>query len=250
MVEVGNKLANNSTPLESEDLKPKKLNILIIDDYQLILTGTLDVLRRQYPDAELFPVKTAQDGLAEISKILATQKGTILAPLDLIVADLSIPAREGVTATTDTGIELVKHLLKQYPEQNFLVQSSYVKALIRIKHEIDKHQGGFAIADKNLPESEMLIRTASAITGGTHTKDIKTGIELRPEWLAVLRLAFDEGLMDKAIATRLYKSERAVRNYWTKIQDVLGVYPEDCKESGKSLRIQTEIRAREEGLID
>jgi DNA-binding NarL/FixJ family response regulator len=41
-------------------------------------------------------------------------------------------------------------------------------------------------------------------------------------------------------------SLRTVRHYWTKVQDVLGIYPED----GKSLRIQTEKRAREEGFID
>lgn len=231
-------------------LNPK--TVLVIDDHQLILTGTLDVLKRQYPDAEFFPVKTAQNALAKIAQIQATQKNKEFskAPLGLIVVDLSIPANEGMIATTDTGIELIKQLLKQYPEQNFLVQSSYVKALVRMKHEIDNHQGGFVIADKNLPESEMLIRTALALQGGTHTKDIKTGIELKPEWLQVLRLAFDEGLMDKAICERMYKSERAIRHYWTKIQDVLGVYPENCKLWGKSLRIQTEIRSREEGLID
>jgi hypothetical protein len=30
------------------------------------------------------------------------------------------------------------------------------------------------------------------------------------------------------------------------VQDVLGIYP----ENGKNIRIQTEMRAREEGLID
>ncbi|NEN99535.1 MAG: DNA-binding response regulator, partial [Moorea sp. SIO3I7] len=44
--------------------------------------------------------------------------------------------------------------------------------------------------------------------------------------------------------------ERAVRTYWTKIQDVLGVYPQDCKQEGKNIRITTLNRAREEGLID
>ena len=50
----------------------------------------------------------------------------------------------------------MQNLLKEYPHQNFLVQTSYVKALIRIKHEIDNHQAGFAIAEKALPEIENL----------------------------------------------------------------------------------------------
>jgi DNA-binding NarL/FixJ family response regulator len=70
--------------------------------------------------------------------------------------------------------------------------------------------------------------------------------EVKPEWLTVLNLAFEEGLEDKVIAERMQIALRTVRHYWTKIQDVLGVYPED----GKSLRIQTEKRAREEGFID
>jgi DNA-binding NarL/FixJ family response regulator len=218
----------------------KKLGILVVDDHQLILTGTLDVLNRKYPEATIIKAQTAKDTLSQVQCY----------QFDLIVMDLSIPDRQGETAEIDTGIKLLQTLLKEYPHQNFIVQTSYVKALIRIKHEIDNHQGGFAIADKGLPEDEMLMRVNLALQGATHTKDIKTGIELKPEWLDVLRLAFEESLTDKAIAERMYKSERAVRTYWTKIQDVLGVYPEDCKQSGKNMRILTEIRSREEGLID
>ncbi|BAY96220.1 LuxR family two component transcriptional regulator [Tolypothrix tenuis PCC 7101] len=218
----------------------KKLNILVVDDHQLILTGTFDVLSRQYPEANILKAQTAKETLT----LLQSQQ------FDLIMMDLSIPSQQGETAEIDTGIKLLQTLLKEYPNRNFMVQTSYVKALIRIKHEIDNHQAGFAIADKGLPEAQMLMRVNLALQGGTHTKDIKTGIELKPEWLEVLRLAFEESLTDKAIAERMYKSERAVRTYWTKIQDVLGVYPEDCKQSGKNMRIQTEVRAREEGLID
>ncbi|MDZ8189179.1 MAG: response regulator transcription factor [Nostoc sp. ChiSLP02] len=218
----------------------KKLHILIVDDHQLILAGTFDVLNRNYPQAKILKVQTAQETLSLVRSH----------PFDLIVMDLSIPYQQGETAEIDTGIKLLQTLLKEYPDRNFMVQTSYVKALIRIKHEIDNHQAGFAIADKGLPESEMLIRVNLALQGATHTKDIKAGIELKPEWLEVLRLAFEESLTDKAIAERMYKSERAVRTYWTKIQDVLGVYPEDCKQSGKNMRIQTEARSREEGLID
>ena len=224
-----------------EDLPvDRKLGILVVDDHQLILTGTLDVLKREYPEANIIKAQTAKETLSLIQSH----------QLDLIVMDLSIPDRTGEKAEIELGIKLLQNLLKEYPLQNFIVQTSYVKALIRIKHEIDNHQGGFAIADKGLPEDEMLMRVNLALIGATHTKDIKTGIELKPEWVDVLRLAFEDGLTDKAIAQRMYKSERAVRTYWTKIQDVLGVYPEDCKQSGKNMRIQTEIRAREEGLID
>lgn len=241
----------------NEDLpQSSPLKFLVIDDHYLILNGTYNLLQQQYPNAGIVKVKTAFDAIQEISNIVKAK--TAFEPpieisnssFDLIVMDLSIPEQTGIIAQIDTGINLLQHLLRKYTHQNFLVQSSYVKALVRIKHEIDEHQGGFAIADKALSEQEILIRANLALQGATHTKDIKTALEFKPEWLEVLRLAFEEGLTDKLISDRMFKSERAVRTYWTKIQDVLGVYPEDCKREGKNLRIQTEIRARQEGLID
>jgi DNA-binding NarL/FixJ family response regulator len=93
----------------------------------------------------------------------------------------------------------------------------------------------------------MLSRIELALKGVTHTKDLKMPPgEVKPEWIEVLNLAFEEGLEDKLIAERMGVAPRTVRHYWTKVQDVLGVYLED----GKSLRIQTEKRAREEGFID
>jgi DNA-binding NarL/FixJ family response regulator len=94
---------------------------------------------------------------------------------------------------------------------------------------------------------EMLTKVDWAAQGVVFTpKEMRNGIEMKSEWLEVLRLAFGEGLMDKVIADRINVAERTVRHYWSKIQDVLDVYPDE----GKNIRIQTERRAREEGLID
>ncbi|RCJ18700.1 response regulator receiver protein [Nostoc sp. ATCC 43529] len=235
--------------MKSQDLpQSPAMKILLIDDHQLILTATFNLLQQEYPNANIIKVRSAFEALSNIKTEAINKSATSC--FDLIVMDLSIPEEIGMTAQIDIGINLIQQLLKQYPQQNLMVQSSYVKALVRIKHEIDEHQGGFAIADKGLSEQEMLSRVYIALQGATHTQDIKNGLELKPEWLEVLRLAFEEGLTDKLISERMYRSERAVRAYWTKIQDVLGLYPEDCKKEGKNIRIQTEIRARQEGLID
>ena len=46
-------------------------------------------------------------------------------------------------------------------------------------------------------------------------------------------------------------AERTLRHYWTKIQDVLEIYPEaDKKKDVRNLRILTQIRARKKGLMD
>ena len=221
-------------------LDKEKPTILVVDDHELILDGTLDVLLRQYPEAKIITVQTAQDALYQVHKLQP----------DLAVVDLSISEQPGMTAQIDTGIQLLQKLMKNYPELNLMVQSSYVKALVRIRHEIDNHQGGFVVADKGLSKEEMLTRVNLALQLATHTKDLGRKIEVKPEWLEVLRLAFEEGLTDKAIADRMVVAERTVRNYWTKIQDVLGIYPEYSKKDGRNIRIETEIRARVEGLID
>jgi DNA-binding NarL/FixJ family response regulator len=136
--------------------------------------------------------------------------------------------------------------MQDYPQLNLMVQSSNVKALIRIMPEIDNHQGGFTIADKSLPIDTFLMRMEWAMLGLTHTKDLQTDVEVKPEWLEVMRLAFEEGLQDKAIALSMHKSERMIRHYWSKIQDALEIYPEE----GKNMRAQTQKKARDIGLID
>lgn len=213
------------------------LKILVVDDHELILSGTIDLLKQHYPYAALFTAKTIQD---------THQQVEILQP-DLVIIDLSLPETSGDTAEINGGIKSLRSLMKIYPTLNLVVQSSYVKALVRIKSDIDAHEGGFTVADKGLSSQEMLNRIDLALRGVTHTKDLRMPPgEVKLEWIELLNFAFEEGLEDKVIADRMNVSLRTVRHYWAKVQDVLGVYLED----GKSLRIQTEKRSREEGFID
>ncbi|MBN4004062.1 response regulator transcription factor [Nostoc sp. LPT] len=222
----------------SQDLPEQgRLKILVVDDHELILNGTLDLLKRRYPQAQILTAKTTQNAIKQVE---------VFGP-DLVIMDLSLPETFGDTAEINRGIKSLETLMKNYLTLNLVVQSSYVKALVRIKPDIDAHEGGFTVADKGLSSQEMLSRIDLALKGVTHTKDLKIPPkEVKPEWIEVLNLAFEEGLEDKVIAERMRVAPRTVRHYWTKIQDILGVYPED----GKSLRIQTEKRAREEGFID
>lgn len=222
--------------MSKPDLVPKQ-RILVVDDHEAVLNGTVSTLKQQYSDSDLF---TAQDAEMARQQIEATHP-------DLVVMDLSIPETAGEAARTEVGIQLLRTLMQQYPSLNIVVQSAYVKALVRLKPAINAHEGGFTIADKSLPLREMLTKVDWALQGLVYTpRDMRTGLELKPEWVNVLKLAFEAGLQDKAIALELNVSERTVRHYWTQVQDALDVYP----EPGKNIRIQTELRAREEGLID
>lgn len=214
-----------------------KLTIVVIDDHELVLDGTVNTLQQKYPEAEVLIAQTKREGQELIDS----------AHPDLVVVDLAIPETPDAQARIESGIELLKHLMQQYPLLNIVVQSANVRPLVRLKPMIDDHEGGFTIADKTLRRDEMLKKVSMALDGGRYLpKEMKLGLEVKPEWLEVLRLAFKEGLQDKAIAKRMNLSERTVRHYWTKLQDALSVYPED----DQNLRIQVEIRAREEGLVD
>lgn len=215
----------------------KTERFLIVDDHESVLGGTVFSLQQQYPDVEFLTAQTAKDALHQVNA----------AHLDLLVMDLSIPDVSGETARTETGIQLLREIMQTYPTLNIVVQSAYAKALVRLKPLINAHEGGFTIADKSLPLREMLVKVDWALQGLVYTpREMRTGLELKPEWINVLKLAFEQGLQDKAIAERMSVAERTVRHYWTQVQDSLGVYPEE----GKNIRIQTEMRAREEGLID
>ena len=210
---------------------------VVVDDHESVLGGTVAVLQKEYPTVRIVTANTAKD--AE-DKVAGTEP-------DVVVMDLSIPYLSKDTAQTETGIQLLRKLMQEYSTLNIVVQSAHVRSLVRLKPMIDTHEGGFTIADKSLPLKEMLIKVDWALQGLIYTpREMRTGLEVKPEWLEVLTLAFQEGLQDKAIAERMNVSERTVRHYWTKVQDALDVYP----EAGRNIRIQTEIRAREEGLVD
>ncbi|MGL5795748.1 MAG: response regulator transcription factor [Waterburya sp.] len=212
-------------------------SILVVDDHESVLDGTILALKQQYPEAKILKARTAQDAGDKIRSF----------ELDLIVMDLSMPKKAGEVAKSDVGLQLLKHILQNYPNLNIVVQSANVRALIRLRPYIYEHEAGFTVADKGASLQDMLIRVEWSIQGLIYTpKDMRTGLELKEEWLTLLELAFDEGLQDKEIAKRMNVAERTVRHYWSKIQDALEVYP----ETGKNIRIQTEILAREEGLID
>lgn len=221
----------------SQELSKSTEKILVIDDHESVLNGTVEGLKRQYPTAEIQTAQTAQ----------AASQWVEQGQPDLLVMDLSIPNVSGEIAQTETGIQVLKTLMQTYPTLNIVVQSAHVRSLVRLKPIISNHEGGFTIADKSLPLQEMLKLVDWALKGVNYTpKEMRTRLELKHEWMNVLKLAFHEGLQDRAIAERLNVAERTVRHYWTKIQDALEVYPEE----GKNIRIQTELRSRQEGLID
>lgn len=210
--------------------------ILVVDDHPLVLDATVNSLRRTYPESDVIVAQAIQEAL---------EKTASLKP-DLVIVDLSMPPVVGEKPQAETGLQLLKLLMQQNRTLNIVVQSADPKPLIRLKSMINEHEGGFTIADKQLSTEAMLRQVDLALQGLSVTpREMRSGVEMKQDWLTLLQLAFNEGLTDSAISERMNVAERTVRHYWTKVQDALEVYP----EKGKNIRIQTEVRAREVGLI-
>ena len=219
-------------------LSPEKiLTILVVDDHESVLDGTILAIKQQYSQAQILKAQTAQEAVTKIHGFKP----------NLVIMDLSLPQQAGEMARSDTGIHLLRDILRNYPTLDIVVQSANTKALVRLRPQIYEHEAGFTVADKGSSLQDMLTKVDWSTQGLIYTpKEMRAGLELKEEWLTLLELAFVEGLQDKEIAKRMNVAERTVRHYWSKIQDALKVYP----ETGKNIRIQTEIVAREEGLID
>jgi DNA-binding NarL/FixJ family response regulator len=223
--------------MSQTQLSQKMITILVVDDHELILGSTVQVLEQRYSKVDMHTAKTAWEALEKLDQVKP----------NLLVVDISMPDKEGGNARSDVGINLIKTVMERYPLLHIVVQSADFRPLVKLKFAIHEHGAGFIVAEKNLSTEEMLTRVDWAFNNVTYTpKEMRSGLEVKEEWLTVLDLAFNHGMQDKAIAEQMNIGERTVRRHWTNIQDALGVYPED----GRNLRIQTGIRARDEGLID
>ena len=203
----------------------------------MVLGGTLNILKQEYPQADILTAPTAQEALQQVAQITP----------DLVIVDIVMPEAIGETAQANSGHQLLKTLMQHYPSLNIVVQSAHVRTLVWLKPSIDNHMGGFTVVDKSQSIKDLLEMVDWALHERIYTpREIRNGLQLQPAWMQVLQFAFQESLQDTAIAKRMNVSERTVQCYWSKIRDVLEVYRED----DKNLRIQTQVRAREAGLID
>lgn len=210
---------------------------VVIDDHKSVLEGTCSIVQEQYPEARIITAATADQ-----AEVTVRDENP-----ELVITDLSIPSVAGERPVTDVGLQLLKTFLEEYPNTNFVVQSSHPRSLIRIKPIIESHRAGFTITDKSLPSQEFLTKIDWSLKGLLYTPpEMRTGLEVKVEWLEVLQMAFVEGMTDEAIAKDMNVSRRTVRHYWTRIQDALEVYPAE----GLNIRIQTYNEGRRVGLLD
>lgn len=230
---------------------PERNCILVVEDHPVYLSGVVSLLEIHFPTMEILRAGSVQEARRQLT----------LGPPALIVFDLSIPELPAMPETLgnqqeaqpEIGIQLLKQIMRDNPEQNLAIQSTYTRALTRLWPFIDEHRGGFTVIEKTRSSKEALERMDSALKGYSNTKEIRRlqpGAEVKPEWLEVLQLAFIENLQDRTIAEQMNVQQGTVRHYWRKLYDVLEIDPEIERRAGRNLRMLTESRAREKGLID
>jgi DNA-binding NarL/FixJ family response regulator len=78
------------------------LKFIVIDDHESVLNGTVEILRKNYPSAEF---NSATNASYAFEQVISYQP-------DLVVMDLSIPEKPEMIARVDTGIQLLKVLMK------------------------------------------------------------------------------------------------------------------------------------------
>jgi len=177
-----------------------KLKIVIVDDHELILQGTISAMQSYFVTPEIYTAKYATEGFSLVQEV----------DPDLLLMDLSMPQILGGTVHTEHGLQLLQSVMEHYPDLNITVQSSFLKAIVRLVPEIENHEGGFTIADKSSSIETLLKRLDWSIQGVHYTQDIQIDLQVRPEWIEVLKLAFEEGLQDKMIAQTMNRSERMI----------------------------------------
>ncbi|MBW4464702.1 MAG: response regulator [Pegethrix bostrychoides GSE-TBD4-15B] len=127
--------------------------IVVIDDHEMILDGVVNLLKTKYPDAAVRVAQTRQAGQELIDSLTPS----------LVVMDLAIPERTGSKPLAESGVGLIEALLRQYPTLNIAVLSANTNPLVRLKPQIDNHEGGFTVSDKGWVAESILQKVNMAL---------------------------------------------------------------------------------------
>lgn len=210
---------------------------LVVDDHDAVLQCLVPLLRATYPDVVLIAAQDCKKARHQIEQH----------NLDLVVLDLELPDIVGQRARAESGLNLLKTIMENQLPPHIVVLGDSVKPLVRLKDAIYHYPAGFTAIDKTQPIPKLLKLIDLALRGSMFLPpEVRSRSELKPQWLTLLTLKFQEGLSDRAIAQRMGVSTRTIRSYWLHIQDALEVFDDPDRD----LRVQIAQAARQAGLID
>lgn len=210
------------------------MNVLIVDDHPLMLSGLQEVIGEAWPDAVCRGAQQAEEALCTVGAD---------AGIDLVCVDLSLPDLEGV--------ELIRRLRRLRPTLPVIVLSAMEHAL-QVEHAFEA--GAQAYLVKSLTRAELVdglrefranghylapaLRDALAHRRTERGRSDARGVpRLTRRQRDVLRL-MAQGLGNQAIAARLALSESTVKGHVSCLLDLLDAENRTaCVEQARALGV-------------
>jgi len=208
------------------------VNVLIVDDHPLMLSGLQDVLGEAWPDAVCLGAQQAEEALRVVGADAA---------IDLVCVDLSLPDLEGV--------ELIRRLRRLRPTLPVIVLSAMEHAL---QVEQAFAAGAQAYLIKSLTRAELVAGLREFRASGHYLapalrdalarrrvecgrSDMRGAPQLTRRQREVLGL-MAQGLGNQAIAARLALSESTVKGHVSCLLDLLDAENRTaCVEQARAL---------------
>ncbi len=138
-----NKLLHKFTPTMKK-INPNIIRVLIVDDQQIIIDG-LKAMLSGVPQVEI--VAGCYDSFMALSVV---EKNTP----DIILMDLNMPGKD--------GIECVKDILEQFPDQKILMLTGYDDVAL-IREALRQGVAGYVL--KNIGKEELIAAIKTVASG-------------------------------------------------------------------------------------
>jgi DNA-binding NarL/FixJ family response regulator len=180
-----------------------KISVLLVDDQQLFRDGLALILKQHFPDFSLLHAGSGPEALSMMQT----------SPVDLVLLDIGMPEMN--------GMEVVNHLLKDFPKALILVVTQY-NGEAMIKHLLRTGIHGFIFKSS---ASQEIVDAIEAVLDGrqyipAHLQPAflkKIALSDAPAVLkkreAEILLLLKMGRSSKEIAERLKLKENTINSY-------------------------------------
>ena len=195
------------------------LRILLVDDHEVVRLG-LKALLGRHPGFEV----VGEAGTAEE----ALRKTVALRP-DVVVMDIRLPGESGIQAT--------REIIRQRPETRVIILTSYAEDELLLQ-AIEAGASGYVLKQigsgdltralesvargESLLDPALTARVFQRLRQAARQERGSAFRDLTEQEVKILRLVA-EGLTNKEIGSRLFLSEKTVRNYVSTILGKLGL---------------------------
>lgn len=216
----------------------EKTRVMILEDHQATVDGYRYRLERE-PDIEVVAIACYGDDLEPI--LHANQ------PIHVLLLDIQVPNSE-TNKERYPILNVIPHLLNQYPELRVIVISLYKQAAL-IKAVMEAGASGYILKDDRETHCNLASVVRSVAAGGIHlSKDayeqflrkLAKNPQLSPKQIELLYLSASyPGWSSAKLGDKLGLSPATIRNTLSQVYAKLGV----------TSRVAAIERARDLGLI-